>query len=58
MAHGKTISIFLVDDDPSSRWICELSNWTGIGFRIPRAMLADSKDVDYLDTPGVYFLIG
>jgi predicted GIY-YIG superfamily endonuclease len=58
VAHGKTISIFLVDDDPSSRWICELSNWTGIGFRIPRAMLADSKDVDYLDTPGVYFLIG
>lgn len=58
MVHGKTISIFLADDDPSARWICELSNWTGIGFKIPKAMLADSKDFEYLDTPGVYFLIG
>ncbi len=58
MAHGKTISIFLMDDDSSSRWICELSNWTGIGFRIPRAMLANSKDLDYISAPGVYFLIG
>ena len=58
MVHGKTISIFLKDEDPSARWICELSNWTGIGFKIPKAMLSDSKDFEYLDTPGVYFLIG
>ena len=58
MAHGKTISIFLVDDDPSSRWICELSNWTGIGFKIPKTMLTDSKNFEYLNSPGIYFLVG
>lgn len=58
MTYGKVISLFLVDGDPSARWICDLSNWTGVGFRIPRQMLSESKDLDRITSPGVYFLIG
>lgn len=58
MAYGKVISLFLVDGDPDSRWICDLSNWTGVGFRIPRSMVSGSRELDRISTPGVYFLIG
>jgi hypothetical protein len=34
--YGKTIKLFLMDADPDGRVICELSNWTGKAYRIPR----------------------
>lgn len=36
MVFGKTIKMFLIDGDSSGRLTCELSNWTGLAYRIPR----------------------
>ena len=55
---GKVIKLFLVDGTPNGRWICELSNWTGMAFKIPRSMVKQSEDRDELTSPGVYFLFG
>ena len=42
MAFGKVIKLFLVDGTPNGRWICELSNWTGIAYKIPRSKIKES----------------
>ncbi|MEG1788993.1 MAG: hypothetical protein RR268_07245, partial [Kiritimatiellia bacterium] len=34
MTFGKRIQLFLVDGTPNGRWICELSNWTGIAYKL------------------------
>jgi hypothetical protein len=36
MKYGKTIKIFLIDGDPNGRMSCELSNWSGKAYKIPR----------------------
>lgn len=58
MAHGKSIRLFLIEGEPSGRWKCELSNWTGVAYKIPRSMLSKCSDRADLDYAGVYFLIG
>ena len=55
---GKVIKLFLVDGTPNGRWICELSNWTGIAYKIPRNMVKQSENRTELTSPGVYFLFG
>lgn len=44
MAFGKTIKIFLIDGDPNGRMSCELSNWTGKAYKIPRIKIKDCID--------------
>lgn len=58
MAFGKKIMLFLVDGTPNGRWICELSNWTGIAYKIPRNRIKESESRQELSSPGVYFLFG
>lgn len=58
MVFGKRIQLFLVDGTPNGRWICELSNWTGIAYKIPRNMIKESEKRIELSSPGVYFLFG
>ncbi len=58
MVHGKSIRIFLIEGEASGRWKCELSNWTGLAYKIPRSMLSKSTDRPELSNAGVYFLIG
>lgn len=58
MAHGKSIHIFLIEGEPSGRWMCELSNWNGIAFKIPRSMIPKCSDRVELQKPGVYFFVG
>ena len=58
MAFGKRIQLFLVDGTPNGRWICELSNWTGIAYKLPRNMIKESEKRSELASPGVYFLFG
>lgn len=41
---GKTIKLFLIDGEPNGRMSCELSNWTGKAFKIPR------KQIKMMDT--------
>lgn len=54
--YQKTIKLFLQDGDPNERIICELSNWDGIAYKIPRAMLKESKELKYISNTGDYIL--
>jgi len=58
MTFGKTIKLFLIDGEPNGRLTCELSNWTGKAYKIPRIKIKDSTDREDLKNPGVYFLFG
>ena len=55
---GKTIKLFLLDADPDGRMICELSNWTGKAYRIPRGKVKDCTDREELKSTAVYLLFG
>ena len=56
--YQKTIKLFLQDGDPNERIVCELSNWDGIAYKIPRTMLKKSKELKYIKNTGVYLLFG
>ncbi len=58
MMFGKKIQLFLVDGTANGRWICELSNWTGIAYKIPRNRVKESEARTELSSPGIYFLFG
>lgn len=58
MTFGKTIKMFLIDGDPSGRLTCELSNWTGLAYRIPRTEVKKCTDRPNLNSTGVYMLFG
>jgi Domain of unknown function (DUF4357) len=54
----KLISFFLIDGTPDGRVTCELSNWTGKAYKIPRNLFRHSMDRLDLYKAGVYFLFG
>ena len=56
--YGKKITLFLIDGIPNGRITCELSNWTGKAYKIPRIHLSESSKRDELKKPGVYLLFG
>jgi len=58
MTFGKTIRIFLIDGDPNGRLSCELSNWTGKAYKIPRIKIKECTDREDLISTGVYLLFG
>lgn len=58
MKFGKTIKIFLIDGDPNGRMSCELSNWSGKAYKIPRVKIRDCIDRNDLTSTGVYLLFG
>lgn len=58
MKFGKTIKLFLIDGEPNGRMTCELSNWTGKAYKIPRIKIKDCRDRPDLTNPGVYLLFG
>lgn len=53
-----TIHLMLIDGQPTGRWRCTLSNWTGIAFKIPRTQVKACTDREELSTPGIYMLFG
>jgi hypothetical protein len=55
---GKTIKLFLIEGEPTGRMTCELSNWTGKAYKIPRIRVKDCGDRPDLKNPGVYLLFG
>jgi hypothetical protein len=55
---SKTIKLFLLDGDPNKRMSCELSNWVGKAYKIPRSLIKESDDRAVLKNIGVYFLFG
>src|SRR6478736_947226 len=58
MKFGKTIKIFLIDGDSNGRMSCELSNWTGKAYKIPRIKIKECSDRDDLNGTGIYLLLG
>lgn len=58
MKYGKTIKIFLIDGEPNGRMTCELSNWSGKAYKIPRIKIKDCSDREDLTGTGVYLLFG
>ncbi len=55
---GKTISLFLIEGDPNGRLVCELSNWNGKAYKIPRIKVKSCNDRKDLVACGIYFLFG
>jgi hypothetical protein len=58
MKFGKTIKIFLIDGEPNGRMSCELSNWSGKAYKIPRIKIKECIDREDLTSTGVYLLFG
>ncbi|SHO48706.1 GIY-YIG nuclease family protein [Anaerocolumna xylanovorans] len=58
MNFGKSIRLFLIEGIPDGRWMCELSNWTGKAYKIPRTYVKSSCDRQELKNTGIYFLFG
>lgn len=58
MMRGRTIRQFLIDGTANGRWTCELSNWTGKAYKIPRTYINHCDDREDLTNTGVYFLFG
>jgi hypothetical protein len=58
MGFGKTITMFLIEGEASGRMTCELSNWTGLGYRLPRNKVKNCDDREDLKGPAVYMLFG
>jgi predicted GIY-YIG superfamily endonuclease len=58
MGRGITVSLFLVDGEPSGIVCAYLSNWTGQCIKIPRNLLDKSEDRPEVNGMGVYFLFG
>jgi len=55
---GKSVIQYYPNGDAGGLMCIELSNWSGLGFRIPRAQLAGAINLEYVNTPGVYILLG
>jgi hypothetical protein len=56
--YQKTIKLFLLDGEPNGRVVCEISNWTGKAYRIPRGKVKDCVNREDLAKTGVYILLG
>jgi len=55
---GKTIRLFLVDGTTNGLTTAELSNWTGIGVKVPRIKVKEYDSRLEFQKPGVYILVG
>ncbi len=53
----RVISLFLMDGSHEGRISCELLNWTGKGYKIPKLLLKETNRPD-LQKAGVYCLFG
>jgi hypothetical protein len=47
-----------MDGIPNGRISCELSNWSGKAYKIPRGFVKDCSDRPELNSTGVYILFG
>ncbi len=55
---AKTITIFLKDGDPNGIISCEVSNWSGKAYKIPRVRIKECTDLQYIKSTGIYLLFG
>lgn len=57
MMRGRTIRQFLIDGTANGRWTCELSNWTGKAYKIPRTYINHCDDREDLTNTGGILLV-
>ncbi|MFA7115821.1 MAG: GIY-YIG nuclease family protein [Bacteroidales bacterium] len=57
MKFRKTIKLYLIDGSTNGRLTCELSNWIGKAYKIPRSLIKECTDRPELCTTGVYMLL-
>lgn len=53
---AKIITSTLLDGEPSGRISCELANWSGKAFKVPKLLLSKLDKHSELNSPGVYLL--
>lgn len=58
MVKGKNVNIFLLDGEVTGRIKCTLANWTGLVYKIPRSLLAESRNITALHQSAIYMLFG
>ena len=58
ISFGKTIRLFLLNGSTNGLTTVELSNWTGIGVKVPRIKRKDYYSRAEFQKPGVYILLG
>lgn len=58
MAHGKTIRLFLAEDEMDGLVQASISGRICIGYQIPREEIPNCKKIKDLNQTGVYFLFG
>ncbi len=51
----RTVQLLLIDGTAGGRLRASLDNWTGIAYKLPKPLLAASKDREELNYCGVYF---
>ncbi|KAF0237705.1 MAG: methionine sulfoxide reductase [Prolixibacteraceae bacterium] len=57
MKFGRTMKLFLIDGDTNGRLTCELSNWTGKAYKLPRNLIRICTNRPEIQTTGVYMLL-
>ena len=55
---GKSITMFLMDGEADGRIKASISNWVGLGYKIPRDRLSECTEMNELTQSSVYFLFG
>lgn len=55
---SRTATIFFKDGVENGRLKCQLSNWDGVAYKIPRTFLSHCKNDDEFNKTGIYMLFG
>jgi hypothetical protein len=55
---SRTITIFFKDKIESGRLKCQLHNWDGVAYKIPRKFLSNCRNDDEFSKTGIYMLFG
>ena len=58
MIGSRKITIFFKDKNENGRLKCQLSNWNGIAYKVPRNFLSYCKNDNEFSRPGIYMLFG
>lgn len=58
MKRGITVTNYLINGNPEGIIFAYVSNWSGQAIKIPRNLFAEAKELNEINRPGVYFLLG
>lgn len=58
MKRGRNINFYLMDGDANGKIKATITNWIGVAYKIPRAMLCECREFEAFSRSGVYLLFG